>query len=97
MSFSEENVKKVAGLARIAITDEESTAMAAELGNILHWVEQLSEVDVSDMQAVTSVSGEALPMRKDEVTAGNKPEDILQNAPLREFNCFVVPKVIDQG
>jgi aspartyl-tRNA(Asn)/glutamyl-tRNA(Gln) amidotransferase subunit C len=97
MSFTKENVNKVANLARIAITDEEGESLVSELGSIFDWVEQLSEVDVSDVEAVTSVSGEEMPFRKDEVTAGNQLEDVLQNAPAKEFNCFVVPKVIDQG
>ena len=97
MSFSVQDTAKVARLARLAITEDEKVTYAKEIGGILKWVEMLSSVDDASAPAVASVSGEALPMREDVVTAGNQVEDVLRNAPVREFDCFVVPKVIDQG
>ncbi len=97
MSFSVEDTAKVARLARLAITEEEKVVYAKEIGGILKWVEMLSSVDDASAPAVASVSGELLPMREDVVTAGNQVDDVLRNAPVREFDCFVVPKVIDQG
>jgi aspartyl-tRNA(Asn)/glutamyl-tRNA(Gln) amidotransferase subunit C len=97
MTFSVQDTAKVARLARLAVTEEEKVIYAKEIGGILKWVEMLSSVDDASSQPVTSVSGESLPMREDVVTAGNQVNDILRNAPAREFDCFVVPKVIDQG
>ncbi len=97
MSLSNEDVKKIAKLARIRVTDEEAESLRGELGSILDWVEMLGEVDTGAAQDVASVIEHGLPMRKDEVTDGDRAEDILYNAPTKEYDCFVVPKVIDQG
>lgn len=97
MTFSVQDTAKVARLARLAVTEEEKIHYTKEIGGILKWVEMLSSVDDSAAELVTSVSGEVLPMREDVVTAGNQVDDVLRNAPVREFDCFVVPKVIDQG
>jgi len=97
MAFDSENVTKVAKLSRIAVSDDEKQALAQEIGGIIDWIEQLNEVDTSGVEPVASVSGEVLPLRKDEVTTGEQVDDVLANAPAREYDCFVVPKVIDQG
>ena len=97
MAFDIENVTKAAKLSRIAVSDDEKQSLAQEIGGIIDWIEQLNEVDTSGVLPVASVSGEVLPLRKDEVTAGEQVDDVLANAPAREYNCFVVPKVIDQG
>ena len=97
MAFDGKNVEKVAKLSRIAVSDDEKQALASEIGGIIDWIEQLNEVDTSGVEPVASVSGEVLPLRKDKVTAGEQVDDVLANAPAREYDCFVVPKVIDQG
>jgi aspartyl-tRNA(Asn)/glutamyl-tRNA(Gln) amidotransferase subunit C len=97
MAFDSSHVTKIAKLSRIAVTEAEKEALVSEIGGILNWIEQLNEVDVTGIDPVASVSGEVLPLRKDVVTAGNQVDDVLANAPAREYDCFVVPKVIDQG
>lgn len=97
MSFTATDVTKIARLARIAVTEEEKHKLAAEIGGILKFVEQLSEVDTGNAADVASVVQHTLPMREDTVTDGHYPERVLANAPAREYDCFVVPKVIDQG
>jgi aspartyl-tRNA(Asn)/glutamyl-tRNA(Gln) amidotransferase subunit C len=92
MALSEQEVKKVARLARIGLSDDVGK-FTLELANILELFNQLNEVDTSKV----SISNNqlALPMRTDKVTDGNIVTDILANAPAQEFNCFVVPKVIE--
>ncbi len=97
MGFTAKDVAKIAKLARISVTEEEKEKLAAELGGILAFVEQLAQVDTGDALDVASVVGHALPMREDVVTDGGYPERVLANAPAKEYDCFVVPKVIDQG
>lgn len=97
MSFTAQDVAKIARLARISVTEEEKQKLAGEIGGILSFVEQLSEVDTGDAADVASVVEHALPMREDKVTDGHYPERVLANAPVQEYDCFVVPKVIDQG
>ncbi|MAZ15582.1 Asp-tRNA(Asn)/Glu-tRNA(Gln) amidotransferase subunit GatC [Oricola sp.] len=95
MSVDLATVKRVAKLARIAVTEEEAAKMEGELNTILGFVEQLDEVDVSGVEAMTSVTPMEMKKRVDEVTDGDKADDIVANAPATEDNFFLVPKVVE--
>ncbi|MCO6177929.1 Asp-tRNA(Asn)/Glu-tRNA(Gln) amidotransferase subunit GatC [Ciceribacter sp. RN22] len=95
MSVDLATVKRVAHLARIALSDEEAERMMGELNGILGFVEQLSEVDVSGVEPMTSVTPMTMKKRKDEVTDGGKADDIVANAPETDRNFFLVPKVVE--
>lgn len=95
MSVDSSTVKRVAHLARIRVADEDLEALRGELNAILGFVEQLNEVDVSDVEPMTSVLPMSMRMRADEVTDGGKAVDIVANAPASEDNFFVVPKVVE--
>lgn len=95
MALTEKDVTKIAKLARIEVTNEEVTQYADELSKILQFVETLQEVNTDGVPQMTSVANMQLPMRKDEVTDGGYREDILANAPMNEYGCFVVPKVVE--
>ena len=68
---------------------------AAELNQILHWIEQLNAVDVEGVEPLTSVVEMEMKQRDDEVTDGECPEDVLANAPAAQDHYFVVPKVVE--
>jgi aspartyl-tRNA(Asn)/glutamyl-tRNA(Gln) amidotransferase subunit C len=95
MSVDVTTVKKVAGLARIAISDAEADALVPELNNILGWIEQLQEVDTSGVEPITAVIPNTLRLRDDEVTDGDIRDKVLANAPQAEHGFFAVPKVIE--
>jgi len=95
MSVDVSTVKKVAGLARIAISDAEADALVPELNNILGWIEQLQEVDTSGVAPMTAVIPNRLRLREDEVTDGDIRDKVLANAPQAEHGFFAVPKVIE--
>lgn len=95
MSVDIDTVKRVAKLARIAVDDEDAERMTGELNAILGFVEQLGEVDVTDVEPMTSVIPMAIRMRHDEVTDGDRAEDIVANAPAGEDHFFAVPKVVE--
>ena len=95
MSIDTETVRKVAHLARIAVSEDELAPLAAELSTILGWVEQLGEVDVTGVEPMTSVTPMRLKRRADEVTDGNRQADILANAPDAREGFFTVPKVVE--
>ena len=82
MSVDTATVRHIAKLARIAVSDAEADALVPELNNILGWVEQLQEVDVSGIEPMTAVIPNELRMRKDVVTDGGKRDDVLANAPV---------------
>jgi aspartyl-tRNA(Asn)/glutamyl-tRNA(Gln) amidotransferase subunit C len=95
MSIDLQTVKKIASLSRISVTEAEAQAMVPELNNILGWVEQLGEVDVTGVEPMTAVIPNHLRLRDDVVTDGNVRDKVLANAPQAEHGFFAVPKVIE--
>ncbi|MEM6933271.1 MAG: Asp-tRNA(Asn)/Glu-tRNA(Gln) amidotransferase subunit GatC [Pseudomonadota bacterium] len=95
MSIDTETARKVARLARIAVTEEDLPAIASELSGILGWIEQLGEVDVTGIEPMTSVTPMALKRREDEVIAGDIRDKVLTNAPNAREGFFAVPKVVE--
>ena len=80
MSVTKEDVRKVARLSRIAVSEERLEPLANELSAIMGWIEQLNEVDVEGVEPMTSVVDATLPMRDDVVTDGNIQDQILRGA-----------------
>ncbi len=95
MSVTPEQVRHIARLARIAMSDEEIAALEPELNNILGWVEQLGEVDTDGVEPLTAVINQKLRLRDDAVTDGDKRDAVLANAPEGQHGFFAVPKVIE--
>ncbi len=95
MSVDIDTVKRVANLARIAVSNSEAEKMQGELNAILGFVEQLNEVDVDGVEPMTSVVDMKMKKRVDIVTDGSKADDIVANAPESEDHFFMVPKVIE--
>jgi aspartyl-tRNA(Asn)/glutamyl-tRNA(Gln) amidotransferase subunit C len=95
MSVTAEDVRKIASLARIAVTDDQVAAIAPELNNILGWIEQLGEVDTDGVEPLAAVIPNTLRLRDDVVTDGNVRDKVLANAPQAEHGFFAVPKVIE--
>ena len=88
-------VKRVANLARIHITEEELIPLSKELSSILEFMQQLSAVNVKDVEPLTSVTPMDLFLREDIVNDGEKTKQILMNAPGQSDGFFAVPKVIE--
>ncbi|OCP01225.1 MULTISPECIES: Asp-tRNA(Asn)/Glu-tRNA(Gln) amidotransferase subunit GatC [unclassified Ensifer] len=95
MSVDLATVKRVARLARIAVSEEEAERMMGELNGILGFVEQLSEVNVDGVEPMTSVTPMEMKKRTDNVSDGNKADDVVANAPNSDRNFFLVPKVVE--
>lgn len=95
MSVDIDTVKRVAKLAHIAVDDARAAELLGDLNAILGFVEQLNEVDVDNVQPMTSVVDISARQRADIVNDGGKADDIVANAPASEDNFFMVPKVIE--
>lgn len=95
MSVDADTVRRIAHLARIAVKEDEVEHLKGELNAMLAFVEQLSEVDVTGVEPMTSVTPMAMKKRVDEVTDGGIAEDIVKNAPATEDHFFLVPKVVE--
>lgn len=95
MSIDAATVKRIGRLARIRVEENEVEKYQGELNAILGFVEQLNEVNVEGVEAMTSVTPMQLRRRDDVITDGGYPEKIVKNAPLSEDNFFMVPKVVE--
>jgi aspartyl-tRNA(Asn)/glutamyl-tRNA(Gln) amidotransferase subunit C len=95
MSVDAATVRRIAHLARIAVSDDEVPHLAGELNAMLDFVEQLSEVNVEGVEPMTSVTPMAMKKRADVVNDGEIADDIVANAPATEGHFFLVPKVVE--
>jgi aspartyl-tRNA(Asn)/glutamyl-tRNA(Gln) amidotransferase subunit C len=95
MSLDQEAVKRIARLARLKLSEDRLEPMLQDLNRILHFIEQLNEVDTSGVEPMVGVETQAMPMRKDAINDGNYVQKILANAPEVACNMFVVPKVVE--
>ena len=96
MLIDEKITLKIASLAKLELTDQEIKEYSKDLTNILKWMEELKEVDVSKVQPVTSVTKNELYEREDIAYKNTvEQEKILLNAPEKVGEYFTVPKVIE--
>jgi len=95
MSIDIETAARVAKLARIKVEDEDLPVLAGEFNAILGFIEQLQQLDVDDVDPMTSVTPMRLKRRADVVTDGNQQAKVLANAPDAREGFFAVPKVVE--
>lgn len=95
MSVDADTVRRIAKLARIAVTEDEVGPLVGELNQILDWVEQLGEVPTEDVAPMTSAVAATARLRADDVTDGGVPDKVLGNAPDAREGHFTVPKVVE--
>lgn len=95
MSVDATTVRRIAHLARIAVSEDEVPHLQGELNAMLAFVEQLSEVNVQGVEPMTSVTPMQMKKRLDVVDDGEIADDIVANAPATEGQFFLVPKVVE--
>ncbi len=95
MSVDAATVRRIAHLARIAVTDAEVPHLQGELNAMLAFVEQLSEVNIDGVEPMTSVTPMEMKKRADVVDDGDIADDVVRNAPASENHFFLVPKVVE--
>ena len=95
MKISKEEVLQTAELARLEFNDEELEKFTDQLGDILTYIDELSELNTDDVEPTSHVLEISTPLRDDIVKQTIEVEDALKNAPEREDDFFVVPKVIE--
>ena len=95
--IDKEQVHKVAHLARLELNPEEEEQFTAQLGSILDYFEQLSELDVSDVPPTTRAIDVSNVTRQDRLQPDSDRQSILDNAPDREDDFFKVPKILSEA
>ncbi len=93
--ITNKDVKKIARLARIEINEKDCEFLSKKLAEIIHWVEDLNELDTKDIEPMINVHHASLTLAKDEIKDGNISEDVLKNAKNSKYGYFAVPKVIE--
>ncbi len=96
MTVDDKLIEKLAKLSSLEISDEKKESLKAELGDIINFVENLNEIDVSNIEATFSTIEGGTPLREDEpVQDLERAKAILANAPKSEDGYFIVPKIIE--
>ncbi len=94
MSLSREDVQKVSLLARLRLSDAELDLMTSQLGQIIEYVEQLSELDTADIEPMAHAVEIHDVFADDKVAPSLDRERALANAPKRDDECYRVPAVL---
>jgi aspartyl-tRNA(Asn)/glutamyl-tRNA(Gln) amidotransferase subunit C len=94
--LGEDDVRHVAGLARLALDDAEIASLTPQLGAILRYAEQVGEVAADDVEPMTHPLGLADVLRDDVRGPGLSAEDVLAGAPDRQQGRFGVPRIVEE-
>ena len=95
MEFDKKSLLKLGKLARISISDDKLNNLSKDLNSILEFVDQLKEIKTDQVDPTSTSLNQKLEVRDDKVDTKNSAEDVLENAPEKEMDFFVVPKVIE--
>lgn len=94
MSISEQEVRHVAHLARLQLTEEQLRQMTGQLDTILSYVDKLSELDTEGVEPTTHALAASNAFREDRVAPSIPRQEALANAPQHNDESFIVPRVI---
>jgi aspartyl-tRNA(Asn)/glutamyl-tRNA(Gln) amidotransferase subunit C len=95
MKITKETVENVANLARLSLSEDAVERFTHDLGDILAYVDKLSELDTENVRPTQHVLNIKNVFRADEAGESCDREKILSNAPVSENGCFIVPKVVE--
>ena len=95
MALNDEDIRKIAWLARLQIDEADSPKYADELSQVLDLVDQLNQIDTAEIEPMAHPTDAVQRLREDLVTEGNQREKFQPIAPLVESGLYLVPKVIE--
>ena len=95
MEFDKKSLLKLGKLARISISNDKLINLSKDLNSILEFVDQLKEIKTDQVDPTSNSLNQKLEVRDDKIDIKNSVEDVLENAPEKEMDFFVVPKVIE--
>jgi aspartyl-tRNA(Asn)/glutamyl-tRNA(Gln) amidotransferase subunit C len=96
MIIDKETVEKVAHLARLELSEDETEKMIADMNKVLGFMDKLNEIDTSGVEPLVYMTDEINVLREDVVKQEITHKEALQNAPKHDDNYFLVAKVIDK-
>ena len=93
--LSDSDLEKVSNLAKIRIDPSEKDNFLEKLNQVFGWIEQLSKIDVSQVDINNLKDMDTTPERLDEPCMDNTREELLSNTKFKKFDMFCVPKVVE--
>ena len=95
MSIDKDKIKHTAKLARISLDEKKIDNLSKDLSNIFKFIEKLNKANTENVKPLSSILDHSLRSREDKVNDGNIRDQILENAPNKNDDFFIVPKVIE--
>jgi len=95
MSIDKDKIKHTAKLARISLDEKKIDSLSKDLSNIFKFIEKLNKANTENVKPLSSILDHSLRSREDKVNDGNIRDQILENAPNKNEDFFIVPKVIE--
>ena len=95
MSIDKDKIKHTAKLARISLDENTIDSLSKDLSNIFKFIEKLNKANTENVKPLSSILDQSLRLREDKVNDGNIRDQILENAPNKNEDFFIVPKVIE--
>ncbi|UCG97448.1 MAG: Asp-tRNA(Asn)/Glu-tRNA(Gln) amidotransferase subunit GatC [Burkholderiales bacterium] len=95
MALTEDDVTRIAHLARIEISDDDRRAMLAQLNDIFAMIEKMQRIDTTGVAPMAHPLGGQQRLREDRITEANAREQNMKNAPQAEDGLFLVPRVVE--
>ena len=95
MAITEDEVRYVAHLSRLALSDEEVETFGRQLDDIIRYVEKLNELETSDVEPMIHAADRVNVFREDSAGKSLSRKEALQNAPEEAEGCFKVPRILD--
>ena len=95
MSIDKDKIKQTSKLARISLDEKKVASLSKDLSNIFKFIEKLNKANTENIKPLSSILDHSLRSREDKVNDGNIRDQILENAPNKNEDFFIVPKVIE--
>jgi len=95
MSIDKDKIKHTSKLARISLDERKVDSLSKDLSNIFNFIEKLNKINTDEVEPLTSILNQTLRSRKDDITDGAIRDKVLGNAPKKNEEFFIVPKVIE--
>lgn len=97
MAITREEVRHVASLAKLEFSEEKLDMFAAQMDDIINMVQQLAEVDTTDVPVTTHVTDAFNVMREDQAIKGTDRDLLMENVPESQDGFIKVPAIIDES
>ena len=95
MFIDKDKIKHTSKLARISLNEKKVESLSKDLSNIFSFIEKLNKINTENVKPLTSILDQTLRTREDKVSDGGIRDKILENAPNKNEEFFIVPKVIE--